>query len=156
MDMPHIHVRRYTDPKATGWAGFFEPTDKSWIGFVGLDGRPLIYLHRDPETGAVLPDDPTDREKALEAIRAEQARRVAWTEPQEGVYFPVLVGEAFQDRPMPPASFGTFDHKGKMIGEHNDGWSPDGFKADGMLAERLASCIFHPPSPAADEAPASP
>lgn len=149
MDMPHIHVRRYTDPKAIGWAGFFEPTDRSWIGFVGLDGRPLIFLHRDPETGAVLPDDPADREKTLDAVRAEQARRAGWTEPQAGVYFPVLAGETFLERPMPPASFGVFDEQGELVGERRDGRSPDGFKADGMLAERLSSCIFQPPPGAA-------
>jgi hypothetical protein len=57
MSMPNIKVTRYPDPKATGWSGYLEPDDRSWIAFVGLDGRPVFFLNRDPATGACLPND---------------------------------------------------------------------------------------------------
>lgn len=69
--MQNIIVKRYDDPKAVGgWAGWIEPEDKSWIAFIDTNGAPKFYLHRDPVTGAVLPDDPVEREKALKMIRA--------------------------------------------------------------------------------------
>jgi hypothetical protein len=100
----NIKVTRYADPKATGWAGYFEPADKSWIGFVGLDNRPLLFLNRDPETGAILPDDPAEHETAVAAIRAEQVRREAWREPVPGVVYPSFAGEDFGvgGRTIPP------------------------------------------------------
>lgn len=70
--MQNISVTRYADPKATGWAGYVEPADKSWIVYVGLDGRPLAFLNRDPKTGAVLPDDPEERARHLEQIHTEE------------------------------------------------------------------------------------
>lgn len=63
--MQNITVTRYADPKAVGWAGYLEPADGSWIAFIGRDGRPTLFLHRDLETGAVLPDDPHEREAEL-------------------------------------------------------------------------------------------
>lgn len=63
--MQHVHVRRYEQPKRLGWAGWIEPTDKSWIAFIGLDGRPLFFLNRDPRTGRILPDDPEERAAML-------------------------------------------------------------------------------------------
>ncbi len=39
-------VRRY-------WQGYIEPDDRSWIAWIRHDGVPLVYLDRDPETGAV-------------------------------------------------------------------------------------------------------
>lgn len=55
--MQNIVVSRYADPKALGWAGCIEPDDRSWIAFIDRDGRPLVFLKRDPQTGACLPTD---------------------------------------------------------------------------------------------------
>lgn len=54
--MQSINVRRYSNPKDIGWAGWIEPEDRSWIAFIDLAGRPLFFLNRD-STGAVLPND---------------------------------------------------------------------------------------------------
>ena len=51
--MGNITVTRYSKPAEVGWAGYIEPGDKSWIAFVDLDGHPVFFLDRDPETGAV-------------------------------------------------------------------------------------------------------
>jgi hypothetical protein len=67
--MQNIIITRYPDPKATGWAGYLEPADKSWIAFVALDGKPFFWLHRDPVTGACLSADPEEREAELAALR---------------------------------------------------------------------------------------
>jgi hypothetical protein len=37
---------------AEDWQGVIEPDDKSWIAFVDKDGKPLVFLDRDPKTGA--------------------------------------------------------------------------------------------------------
>lgn len=50
--MQNIKVGRYSDPKALGWVGWIEPEDLSWIAFIGLNGRPVFFLNRDPRTGA--------------------------------------------------------------------------------------------------------
>lgn len=63
--MPNIKVQRYAHPNETGWAGYIEPTDLSWIAYIGLDGVPRVYLHRDPATGAILPDDEAERHDML-------------------------------------------------------------------------------------------
>lgn len=52
--MDNITVGRYSNPKKTGWLGWIEPKDKSWIAFIDLDNNPKVYLSRDPKTGAVL------------------------------------------------------------------------------------------------------
>ena len=57
-----LHVTRYDDPQAVGWAGYIEPDDKSWIAFISLDGRPVFFLEREP-SGAVVP--PAPREATL-------------------------------------------------------------------------------------------
>lgn len=67
--MQDIVVRRYPNPTEIGWAGWIEPRDLAWIAFIDLQGRPVFYLHRDPETGAILPDDPAERDRALAQIR---------------------------------------------------------------------------------------
>jgi hypothetical protein len=101
--MQNIKVTRYADPKATGWAGYIEPADKSWIGFVGIDGRPILFLSRDPGTGAVLPDDPAERAAAVASIRDEQARRAAFEAHVPGVVYPSFAGETFGGGlPVPP------------------------------------------------------
>jgi len=52
--MCNIHVGRYADPQTRkDWQGWIEPDDKSWIAFVAADGRPVVFLDRDPKTGAV-------------------------------------------------------------------------------------------------------
>lgn len=53
--MTNIVVGRYEHPSVTdSWQGWIEPDDRSWIMFVDADGQPLVFLNRDPETGAVL------------------------------------------------------------------------------------------------------
>lgn len=73
--MMNVKVTRYENPKAVGWAGYIEPADKSWIAYVALNGKPLFFLSRDTETGAVLPDDPAEREAHLRMLREERARQ---------------------------------------------------------------------------------
>jgi hypothetical protein len=65
--MVNIQVHRYApfldddgqpvkpagDP-TTLWQGYIEPETRDWIMFVRGDGQPVVYLNRDPETGAVL------------------------------------------------------------------------------------------------------
>lgn len=51
--MCNITVGRYSAPAETGYQGWIEPEDRSWIAFVRDDGTPQVFLHRD-ETGAVL------------------------------------------------------------------------------------------------------
>lgn len=50
--MQEIKIERYADPINAGHAGYIEPADKSWIVYIGLDGTPRFYPHRD-DTGAV-------------------------------------------------------------------------------------------------------
>ena len=63
---------------------------------------PTFQHYRDPETGAVLSDDPARHEAEIAEIRAEQARRDAFVEPVEGVVYPVLEGETHCDAAVPP------------------------------------------------------
>lgn len=60
--MQNIIVGRYSKKEIDGvpglgneWQGWIEPEDKSWIAFIDAAGRPVFFLNRDPETGAVLP-----------------------------------------------------------------------------------------------------
>ena len=55
--MTDIHVHRYSKPAEVGWQGYIEPADLSWIMFVDNDGKPVVFLNRDPQTGAVLSGD---------------------------------------------------------------------------------------------------
>jgi hypothetical protein len=50
----NITVGRYDHPDSVGYQGWIEPDDRSWIAFVASDGRPVVFLNRDPRTGAVL------------------------------------------------------------------------------------------------------
>lgn len=53
--MGNIKVTRYPNPADVGgWQGYIEPDDLSWITFVAADGHPVVFLNRDPDTGAVL------------------------------------------------------------------------------------------------------
>ena len=52
--MQNIIVKRYTEPSVTqSWQGYIEPDDLSWIMFVDAEGKPTVFLNRDPVTGAV-------------------------------------------------------------------------------------------------------
>ena len=52
--MGNITVGRYDDPESVGYQGWLEPDDRSWIAFVANDGKPVMFLNRDPQTGGVL------------------------------------------------------------------------------------------------------
>lgn len=51
--MTNINVGRYDHPVEVGYQGWIEPDDMSWIMFVDNDGKPIVFLNQDPETGAV-------------------------------------------------------------------------------------------------------
>ena len=66
--MQNITVHRYPQPQAVGYAGWLEPTDRSWIAFIDLKGQPTFFLDRDPVTGACLsPDEIGERRAAGQA-----------------------------------------------------------------------------------------
>ena len=50
----NITVGRYDHPDSVGYQGWIEPDDQTWIAFVASNGSPVVFLNRDPETGAVL------------------------------------------------------------------------------------------------------
>ena len=54
--MYNIKIGRYSFPEklSHGWEGWIEPEDKSWIVYVASDGKPVVYLDRDPDTGAII------------------------------------------------------------------------------------------------------
>jgi hypothetical protein len=63
--MQNILVRRYEKGFVDGvpmvgnfWQGWIEPEDGSWIAFIDIEGKPVFFLNRDPETGAVLDAPP--------------------------------------------------------------------------------------------------
>lgn len=52
--MKNIKVKRYTNEELLKhWQGFIEPEDLSWIAFIAADGKPTVFLTRDPISGAV-------------------------------------------------------------------------------------------------------
>ena len=52
--MQNIIVGRYSSDSALEhWQGWIEPEDVSWIMFISAEGAPLVFLNRDPVTGAV-------------------------------------------------------------------------------------------------------
>jgi hypothetical protein len=52
--MQNITVGRYSHESVSrDWQGWIEPDDLSWIAFVRADGVPIVFLDRDPITGAV-------------------------------------------------------------------------------------------------------
>lgn len=73
--MERITVTRYTNPQAHGWAGHMTPESASWIMFIGLDGRPVAFLNRDPASGAVLGDDPSERAAHIASLTVEGGNR---------------------------------------------------------------------------------
>ncbi len=48
-----IHVGRCSNPQDVGYGGWIEPDDRSWIMFVDVEQKPVMFLNRDPGTGAV-------------------------------------------------------------------------------------------------------
>lgn len=52
--LANVVVGRYADPQAVGYLGWMEPEDRSWVIFVGLDNKPVVFLDRDQTTGEVL------------------------------------------------------------------------------------------------------
>jgi hypothetical protein len=94
--MQSIKVHRYANPQAHGWAGYLEPEDASWIAFIGTNGLPFVCLHRDPTTGAVLPDDgPEERAEQIERNAREGGLRIGMREDGTGWDgdTPLAVGE---------------------------------------------------------------
>ena len=51
--MENITVGRYSHPASTGYQGWIEPVDRTWIAFIATDGTPAVFLNRAPD-GAVL------------------------------------------------------------------------------------------------------
>lgn len=51
--MDDIMISRYKSSN-TGYLGWVEPADKSWILFIRDDGIPQFYGRRNQGTGAVL------------------------------------------------------------------------------------------------------
>jgi hypothetical protein len=99
--MQNISVTRHPNPKDVGWAGYIQPEDRSWIAFIGRDGRPMFFLNRDPETGAILGDDPGARESDIQALRAEA---LEYTGARQALHTGMRVPEIPQDYPgtVPP------------------------------------------------------
>lgn len=72
--MDNIRVGRYSHPKTREfWQGWIEPDDRGWIMFVAADGSPVVFLDRDPETGAVLSDRISDDVRCYPNKASEQS-----------------------------------------------------------------------------------
>lgn len=55
--MGNVKIGRYDHPSVTAdYSGWIEPDDKSWIIFLGSDGKPLVYYAEREESGAVVGD----------------------------------------------------------------------------------------------------
>jgi hypothetical protein len=53
--MSNIKVGRYEDPSITrSYAGWIEPSDRSWIIYTDETGKPSIYFAERDADGAVL------------------------------------------------------------------------------------------------------
>lgn len=52
MRVQNIEVGRYEQPEAVGYQGWIEPADRSWIVFIDLDGKPVVFDSR-TDSGAV-------------------------------------------------------------------------------------------------------
>ena len=59
MPVPQLILRRYIHAASSGWQGALEPSDRSWILFSDIDGRPLLFLSR-ARDGAALPTLPAN------------------------------------------------------------------------------------------------
>jgi len=94
----NVKISRYANPRAHGWVGTMEPEDRTWIAFIGLDGAPRFFLHRDPVTGAILGHDPAEHAADIAAIRAEGGLRTGMRNDgsaqwPEGERDPLEIGE---------------------------------------------------------------
>ena len=58
----NIHVHRYDVPTkredgvsypSDTWQGWIEDDERTWIAFIGADGRPLVWLNRDADGGVI-------------------------------------------------------------------------------------------------------
>lgn len=94
--MQNIKIHRYAHPRRHGFSAAIEPADKSWIAFVGLDGRPLVFPHRDA-SGAILSGDP-DEDRATLAHRARQRE-----EGRGGLYIGMPYDGSDERGGLPPA-----------------------------------------------------
>jgi hypothetical protein len=56
--MPPLRITRYTPPLANGWLGTVEPKDRRWILFVYSEARAVLFMRRNPATGAAISRDP--------------------------------------------------------------------------------------------------
>jgi len=56
---PRLTLRRYAHASATGWQGVVEPSDRSWILFSDIHGRPRLFLLRARDGAALPPAAPT-------------------------------------------------------------------------------------------------
>ena len=91
--MQNVKITRYSRPLETGWAGYLEPEDKSWIAFIGLNGVPRFFLNRDPASGAIMPDDLADHAAHLEELRTIPGRRIGMIEDGSSGLTSLAVGE---------------------------------------------------------------
>jgi hypothetical protein len=89
MTMQNITVTRYPNPKEVGWAGYIQPQDHSWIAFIDRDGHPLFFLNRDQTTGAILSDDPAERQRDTRDLSGLYTGTVVPTGLDGGIATPV-------------------------------------------------------------------
>lgn len=55
--MGNVKIGRYDHPSITvDYSGWIEPEDRSWIIFLGADGKPAIYYAERDESGGVVGD----------------------------------------------------------------------------------------------------
>lgn len=81
--MVNVKVGRYNNPETRKfWQGWIEPENQDWIMFVATDGKPVVFLDRDPETGAVLTDRLAD-DKTCYPNQAEESSDIAHVEGHE-------------------------------------------------------------------------
>ena len=63
----NLTIERYQDPR-TGYAGYVEPKDLSWIIWFDLDGRPALYCHSRNPDGGCEPENMVDLQKAANSL----------------------------------------------------------------------------------------
>jgi len=49
-----IRGKFYVPETAREWTGYIQPKDRSWIIFLGKDGKPALYYENREESGAVI------------------------------------------------------------------------------------------------------
>lgn len=125
--MKNVKIKRYASPMAHGWAGWIEPDDRNWIVFVGVNGLPMIYMHRDPETGAILSDDPAEHEECVARIRCDGGSRIGMPYDGSGDESSIAVGE-----PVFPLGYDGAGDVSKWFG-HGTAWRGYGMPAATVL-----------------------